>query len=74
MPTEKRERQRANRAAKQAVEAKVQRRKQIVKRARQLAILIVVMLAFAVVLSLFTGNDADTETETAPPPAVTIVV
>ena len=67
MPSEKRERQRANRAAKQAERSKELRRKQLLKRARQLAVLVVAMLLFAVILSVL-GSDSTPETESAPAP------
>ncbi|NNC74899.1 MAG: hypothetical protein HKN93_05235 [Acidimicrobiia bacterium] len=73
MPSEKRERQRANRASKAAEHAKVERRQALIKRGKQLALLVVVVLLFALILSFFT-DDATPETEAAPIPAVMVIV
>ncbi|NNK92087.1 MAG: hypothetical protein HKO87_06605 [Acidimicrobiia bacterium] len=72
MPSDKRERQRANRASKQAEQSKAIRRQQLIKRARQLALLVAAMLLFAVVLS-FINSDDTPETESAPSHPVVVV-
>ncbi|NNF70535.1 MAG: hypothetical protein HKN01_12255 [Acidimicrobiia bacterium] len=72
MPSDKRERQRANRASKQAEQSKAIRRQQLIKRARQLALLVAAMLLFAVVLS-FINSDDTSETESAPSHPVVVV-
>ena len=61
MATDKRERQRANRAEKQAQEAKVARRQKIITRGRRILIWVLVIVAILLVSSWLAGGGADSE-------------
>ena len=61
MATDKRERQRANRAEKQAQEAKVARRQKIFTRGRRILIWVLVIVAILLVSSWLAGGGGDSE-------------
>ena len=61
MATDKRERQRANRAEKQAQEAKVARRQKIITRGRRILIWVLVIVAILLVSSWLAGGGGDSE-------------
>jgi hypothetical protein len=63
MATDKRERQRMNRAAKQAAEAKAARRAKLLGRARRIGIWVVLVLLVFVLANLVFGDDGNS-TET----------
>ena len=59
MGTEKRDRQRANRAEKKAAEAKVERRQKTMRLVRRVAIYGLIAAAVLVLANLFLGGSAD---------------
>jgi hypothetical protein len=59
MATDKRERQRINRAAKQAAEAKAARRAKLLGRARRIGIWVAVVLVVFVLANIVFGGDGD---------------
>lgn len=72
MATNKRERQRANRAEKQALAAKAARRQRSLRIGKRVAIYAVIIAIVFVVVSLLTSGDDDAA-ETSAPPAITAV-
>lgn len=72
MPTNKRERQRENRAKKREEQQKLERQRKLRKRATQIALL-VGLLAIALLVPALFGNSGDstTTTTTTPPPTAT---
>ena len=67
MATDKRERQRANRAAKQAAEAKAARRAKVIDRSRRVAIWVAAILVVFILANVaFGGGDATPATTLVP--------
>jgi hypothetical protein len=58
MPSDKRERQRANRAEKQVIAAKEARRERTLRIAKRVALYVVLIVLVFVVLNLLTGDDS----------------
>ncbi len=67
MPTNKRERQRDNRAKKMEERKKLERQKKLRKRATQLTVLVVVLAVALVLPTLFNSSEGDTTTTTTIP-------
>ena len=71
MPTNKRERQRENRAKKQEEQQKLERQRKLRKRATQIALLVGVLAVLLVLPTLFDNSgDSTTTTTTAPPTTI----
>jgi hypothetical protein len=65
MATDKRERQRANRAEKQVIAAKEARRARTLRIAKRVALYVVLIVIVFVILNLLTGNDTPEDAGTS---------
>jgi hypothetical protein len=74
MATDKRERQRANRAEKQVIAAKEARRDRSLRIAKKVALYVVLIAILFVALSFFTGDDTPDDAGTSFAPSVTLIV